>query len=274
MKQKFLLIILLTMLHISASAQQYVITVKDKMAIAKSSENLAVNIVKQQEYKKILEFSEDILGSYTNIEALQQKVLKDLKQAETVKDLHWADLSKSLYLANEMINGTVQAGLEIDVIIEHPLFQENPDEIYQDLFIAGSADGLPTDLNSFKEVKQKSQSLSTSFQKFAAERKAYAAVAFQYLAEDLMLKAVEMNEVLKQPVRLPAGRQGFTMTEAERMRLQTYSEEYLQLAGEMLEKSDKLLLEIAYCRPLQHQTDQQQKRLERAAIAHTSVLDY
>src|SRR5690606_16561700 len=142
----------------------------------------------------------------------------------------------------------VQPGIEIEYVIDHPLFQENPDEIYRDLFMAGSADVLPTDLNSFKAVKQKARSLSASFQQFAAERKAYAAVAFQYLSEDLMLKAVEMNEVLKLSDRLPAGRQGFTMTEAERMRLQSYAEEYLQLACEMLEKSDKLLLEIAYCR--------------------------
>ena len=265
--QKFLLIILLMMLHTLASAQQYVIIVIDKMGIAKSSANLAVNIFKQQEYKKILGFNEDILYSYTRIEALQQKVLEDLKQAETVKDLHWADLSKSLYLANEMINGTVQPGIEIDYVIDHPLFQDNSDEIYQDLFIAGAEDPLPSDLNSFKASMQKAQSLSTSFQQFAAERKAYAAVAYQYLSEDLMLKTVEMNEVLKQPAR-------FSMTEAERMRLQTYSEQYLQLAGEMLEKSDKLLLEIAHCRPLQNQVDQQQKRLERSAISRTLVLDY
>lgn len=61
-------------------------------------------------------------------------------------------------------------------------------------------------MNSFKLTKQWSQSLSNSFQQFATERKSYPAVAFQYLAEDLMLKAVEMNEVLKQPARLPVGK--------------------------------------------------------------------
>ena len=76
-----------------------------------------------------------------------------------------------------------------------------------------------------------------------------------------------MNEVLKQHAR-------FSMREAERMRLQSYSGQYMQLASVMLEKSDKLLLEIAHCRPLQNQSDQQQKRLERATIASTTVLDY
>ncbi len=267
MKQKFLLILLLMILHISASAQQSGIIIKDKKGIAKSNENMAFNIFKQQEYEEILGFNEEILGSYTQIEALQKMVLEDLKQSETVKDLHWADLSKSLYLADELIKGAVQPGIEIDYVIEHPLFQENPDEIYQDLFIAGSADGLPTDLNSLKQAKQRSQTLSNSFQQFAAERKAYAVVAYQYLAEDLILKSTEMNEVLKQ-------HNHFSMTEAEIMRLQSYAEAYLQLAGEMLEKSDKLLLEIAYCRPLQNQSDQAQKRLERATISRTIVLDY
>ena len=122
MKQKFLLMILLMMLQTLVNAQQYVIIVIDKKGIAKSSANLAVNIFKQQEYKKILEFNEDILHSYTNIEALQQKVLEDLKQAETVKDLYWSDLSKSLYLAGELVNGTIQPGIEIEYVIEHPLF--------------------------------------------------------------------------------------------------------------------------------------------------------
>jgi len=267
MKNKFLLVILLMMLQSLASAQQSGVIVKDKKATAKSNENMAVNIIKQHEYENILEFNEELLVSYTHIEALQQKVVNDLKQAETVKELHWADLSKSLYLAHELINGAVLPGIEIDYIIEHPLFQDNPDEIYQELFIAGSANVLPTNLNSFKETKQKSQTLSTSFQKLATERKAYAAVAFQYLSKDLMLKAVEMSEVLKQSGR-------FSMTEAERMRLQSYAEEYLQLASEMLEKSDKLLLEIAYCRPLQNQSIQAQKRLERATISRTKVLNY
>jgi hypothetical protein len=40
-------------------------------------------------------------------------------------------------------------------------------------------------MNSFKLTKQWSQSLSNSFQQFAAERKAYAAVAFQYLSGSL-----------------------------------------------------------------------------------------
>lgn len=64
------------------------------------------------------------------------------------------------------------------------------------------------------------------------------------------------------------------MTEVVRMRLQSYSEEYLQLASKMLEKSDKLLLEIASSRPLQNQSVQEQKRLERATISHTLVLDH
>jgi len=267
MKQKFLLIILLMMLPSFASAQHSGVIVKDKKAIAKSNENMAVNVIKQQEYETILGYNEDILFSYSNIDALQTKVLEDLKQAETVKDLHWSDLSKPLYLAGELVKGAVQPGIEIDYIIEHPLFQKSPDEIYHDVFIAGAGDPLPTDLNSFKEALQRSQSMSTSFQKLANERKAYAAVAFQYLSEDLMLKAVEMNEVLKQSGR-------FSMTEAERMRLQSYAEEYLQLAGDMLEKSDNLLLEITYCRPLQNQSTQAQKRLERSALSRTTVLDY
>lgn len=263
----FLLINLLTLISICVIAQEAGVVVKDKMAIDQSKKNLAVNIAKQQGHKDILEFSEGIQESYFQIEALQQKILQDLKLTRSVKDLHWADLSKSLYLANELVKGHIQSGLETDMIIEHPIFQKNLDEIYQELFVSDAGEPLPDDLGSYHQAKQKAQSLSNSFQQFTAERNAYTAVAFQYLSEDLILKAVEMNEVLKQPAR-------FAMTEAERMRLQSDSEEYLKLAGEMLEKSDQLLLKIAYCRPLQNQADQEQKRLERSIVSHTPVLNY
>ena len=255
--------LILLALYGSASAQLVI----DKKAIAKSGENVAVNVVKQQHYKKIRDFTEEIYGSYTAIESLQQRVLDDLKQAESVSDLRWADLSKSLYLATELIKGAVQPGMEVDFVIEHPVFQRSPNDTYRDLFVAGSADPLPTDLASLQQAQQTGQSLRASFQQLAAERKAYAAVAFQYLADDLMLKAIEMNEVLRQPRR-------FSMTEAERMRLQTFAEDYLLLAGQILERSDALLLDVTSVKPLRRQADQEQKRLERATIARTPVLDY
>ena len=263
MKRNILTTLILLALYTSATAQLVI----DQKAIVKSGENVAVNVIKQQHYKKIRDFTVEIHSSYRAIAYLQQRVLDDLKQAESIKDLHWADLSKSIYLATELITGAVQPGIEIEFVIEHPLFQRSPEETYRDLFVAGSADQLPTDLASLQQAKQTSQSLTASFHQLVAERKAYAAVAFQYLADDLMLKATEMNEVLKQPRR-------FSMTEAERMRLQTFTEDYLLLAGQMLERSDALLLNVADTKPLRRQADQEQQRLERAAIARTPVLDY
>jgi hypothetical protein len=248
----------------NAATAQLVI---DKKTIAKSGENFAINLAKAWKYGKIRDFTEEIDDSYAAIALLQQQVLDDLKQAETVSDLHWADLSKSVYLATELIRGATQPGLEINYVIEHPLFQRSPDDTYHDLFIAGGADALPADLSSLQQSKRTSRALSGSFQQLAAERKAYGAVAFQYLAEDLILKATEMNEVLKQSSR-------FSMTEAERMRLQTFSEDYLLLASQMLERSDALLLDITSVKPLQQQADQQQRQLERTTIARTRVLDY
>ena len=132
-----------------------------------------------------------------------------------MSDLRWADLSKSAYLATELIKGAMQPGIELNYVIEHPLFQRSPNDTYRYLFIADGAGGLPVDISSLRQAQQTSQSLTSSFHQLAAERKAYAAVAFQYLAEDLVAKATEMNEVLKQS-------SSFSMTEAERMRLQTF----------------------------------------------------
>ncbi len=263
MISKVLSILILMTLNYAVSAQLII----DKKAIAKSGENFAINILKGQHYKKIRDFSEDIQWSYTAIEDLQQQVLDDLKQVETVSDLRWADLSKSAYLATELIRGAVQPGIELNYVIEHPLFQRSPNDTYRYLFIADGAGGLPADISSLRQAQQTSQSLTSSFHQLAAERKAYAAVAFQYLADDLMLKATEMNEVLRQSGL-------FSMTEAERMRLQTFAEDYLLQAGQMLERSDALLLDITSVKPLQQQADQQQRQLERTTIARTRVLDY
>ena len=261
---------MLALLTSAASAQIII----DKKTIAKSGENLAINLLKGQQYGKIRDFTEALDDSYGALETLQQRVLDDLKQAESIRDLHWVDLSKSLYLATELVKGSAQPGLEVDMVVDHPLFNRHPDDTYQDLFIAGGGDALPNDIASLQQAQQTSRSLSTSLHQVAAEQKAYAAVAFQYLSEDLMLKATEMNEVLKQSQRLPAGRQGFSMTEAERIRLQTFAEDYLLLAGQMLERSDKLLLDVASVKPLQQQAHQEQKRLERITIARTPILDY
>ena len=64
------------------------------------------------------------------------------------------------------------------------------------------------------------------------------------------------------------------MTEAERIRLQTFAEDYLLLAGQMLERSDALLLDVACVKPLQRKADQRHKQLEQMVIARTPVLDY
>jgi hypothetical protein len=259
--------ILTTLISLTVCGSSSAQLVIDKKAIAKSGENIAMNVIKQQHYKKIRDFTEEIYGSYSAIEAFQQRVLDDLKQAESVSDLHWADLSKALYLATELIKGAAQPGIEVNYVIEHPILQRSSNDTYRDLFVVGSADALPTDLASLQQANQTSQSLRAGFHQMAAERKTYAAVAFQYLADDLMLKATEMNEVIRQSGQ-------FSMTEAERMRLQTFAEDYLLLAGQMLERSDALLLDVTSVKPLRQQADQQQRQLERTVIARTRVLDY
>ncbi|WKN44251.1 hypothetical protein [Tunicatimonas pelagia] len=249
----------------------------DKKAIAKSGENLAVNLLKGQQQGKIRDFTENIDTRYEAIKTLQQQVLDELQQAQSIRDLHWADLSKFVFLATELVKGPMQPQIEIDIVVEPLGFNWHPNELYRDLFMAGRADAMPNDLTSLKQAKQTSQSLSDGLHQVVAERKAYAAVAFQYLSEDLILKATEMNEVLKQSQHLSrpgVATPGFSMTEAERIRLQVFSEDYLLLAGQLLERSDALLQDVASVKSMRRQADQQQKRLERRTIARTRVLDY
>ena len=103
---------LLTLLLLAQTLQAQPFPVIDQEAIAKSSENLAANLTKAYQHGRILHFTEAIDESYTAIVSLQQQVLVDMKQAESIADLHWSDLSKSAYLATELVKGAVQPGIE------------------------------------------------------------------------------------------------------------------------------------------------------------------
>ncbi|MEQ9442157.1 MAG: hypothetical protein RIG62_24160 [Cyclobacteriaceae bacterium] len=255
------------LLGVSQTILAQPVLVIDKKAMVKSTENLSVNLLKNQRYKKIQDFTEGTRISYSEIQRLQQQVLEDLKNVSSVQDLSWSDLSKSIYLSTELIRGAREPSLEIDVLVEHPVFNQHYQDVYKSLFIAGGADPLPNDLTELQQAKQNRIALIHSFHQVAAERKAYAAVAFQYLSEDLLLKATELNEILKQPA-------WFSMTEAERIRLQSYTEDYLLLAARMLERSDQLLLEMASVKPMQQQAQQNRMQLERETIAQTPVQNF
>ncbi len=248
-------------------AQPYPVT--DADAIEQSTQHLLFNFLKQQQYKNILEEKQDMEHHYTALLSLQQQVIQQLKQAQSVQDLRWADLSKSIYLADELINGIRAPGVEFDFQIKHPLLEQSHDQIYKKLFIAGSGDPLPADMDEWKQAISVSNELMISFSKVAAGRKAYAAVAFQYLAEDLTQKAAEMNALLKQPQRL--SRPGFSMTEAERLQLQADAKGLLERATVMMERSDHLLLEVARTPTARQQAYQKQLQLKRGELGRVGV---
>ena len=64
-----------------ASAQLVI----DQKAIAKSTENLAINLLKGQQQGKIRDFTQNIDEGYQAIYTLQQQVLYDLKQTESIR---------------------------------------------------------------------------------------------------------------------------------------------------------------------------------------------
>ena len=78
-----------------------------------------------------------------------------MKQAESVADLHWSDLSKSVYLATELVKGAVQPGIEVEYVIEHPLFQRHPSDTYRQLFVADGTGPLPANLTSLRQSQTK-----------------------------------------------------------------------------------------------------------------------
>ncbi len=238
--------------------------VSDNKAQEQSLSNMIVNTIKAEQHKNVLDNFQGSTFSYNNLFTLQENVRQDLGQTVSIADLKWSDLSKSLYLATELIKGIRQPGMEFDFMIEHPVFQQSPDEIYQDLFVVDSENVLSENLQELNEAIQTSQSTTQSFHQLSCQRKAYAAVAFQYLSRDLLEKSLELNEALKTEQR-------FTMSETERMQLQKYCEDYLLLAQEMLLASDELLLSVGYDKILLKQARNVQKKLAYLTLSQTKL---
>jgi hypothetical protein len=256
-------------------AQPYL--VKDSEAIEQSTQHLVFNFLKQQRHREILEEKQGINRHYTALINLQQQVIQQLRQVRSVGDLQWADLSKASYLAEELVRGARSPGLEFDFRVEHPALEQSPAQTYRALFIAGAGDPLPATLQAIQEANHRSKALINSFTQVAGKRKAYAAVAFQYLSEDLKLKAAEMNALLKQSQRQSrpgVATPGFSMTEAERLKLQSEAEELLERAAQMLERSDQMLLEVAGTPVIQKQALEQQVRQERVELGGTQLFAY
>lgn len=264
MKSFFLFWLLSLLLISSLSAQSLIYLINDADAIEQSTQHLIFNFLKQQQYKNILDEKQEIDRHYTALVNLQQQVIQQLRQARSVQDLQWADLSKATYLAEGLIRGARSPGLEFDYRVEHPILEQSPAQTYRALFIAGSSDPLPATLQAIQEANHRSKALINSFTQLAAQRKAYAAVAFQYLSEDLIQKATEMNAFLKQSQR-------FSMTEAERFKLQTDADELLERVAQMLERSDQLLLEVAQTPAIRQQALKEQIRQERVELGRVEI---
>ena len=267
MKTTLLSGLLMAVMASSLSAQSLIYLVNDADAIEQSTQHLLFNFLKQQQYKNILNEKQETERHYTALVSLQQQVIQQLRQVRSVEDLQWADLSKASYLAEELIRGARSPGLEFDFRVEHPILEQSPAQTYRTLFVAGSSDPLPATLQAIQEAHHEREELINSFTQVAAQRKAYAAVAFQYLSEDLKLKAAEMNVLLRQP-------QQFSMTEAERLKLQSEADELLERAAQMLERSDQLLLEVAGTPAIRQQALKQQFRQERVELGGTQLFAY
>jgi hypothetical protein len=265
MKRLFLFGLLSLLLISSLSAQSLIYPVNDADAIEQSTQHLIFNFLKQQQYKNIRDEIQKTELHYTALVSLQQQVIQQLRQAHSVQDLQWADLSKATYLAEELIRGIRSPGLEFDFWVEHPILEQSQAQTYRTLFIAGSSDPLPATLQAIQEANHRSKALIYSFTQVAAQRKAYAAVAFQYLSVDLVQKAAEINALLRQP-------QQFSMTEAERLKLQADADELLERAAHMLERSDQLLLEVGSTPAIRQQALEQQIRQERVELGYTQLL--
>jgi hypothetical protein len=76
-----------------------------------------------------------------------------------------------------------------------------------------------------------------------------------------------MNVLLRQP-------QQFSMTEAERLKLQSEADEFLERAAQMLERSDQLLLEVAGTPAIRQQALEQQIRQERVELGASQLFAY
>jgi len=188
-------------------------------------------------------FSYLIEQKVTDIYELQEGYQEFLKQAETVNELDWADLTESQAHA---------LALETNMDAYVPAYQNiaslkkaydklkgigSVQSLYDQMDGFGANSALPQNLFDLEAMLENLSVNRAAFDEMAQKKKLQVALSYNQLAEDLLEKAQQLSQALLINER-------FSMTEGERLTSIKQAHDYILQSMDLKLQADQLVLDV------------------------------
>ncbi|WKN44925.1 hypothetical protein [Tunicatimonas pelagia] len=211
----------------------------------------------------------------SDIYDLQKDYQEFLKQAETTRELRWADLVSSqahaLSLETHM-DAYVPAYENVGTLMQAYATLEGINgalALYQELDGFGADTPLPPSYAALQVMLSDLSVNRGAFDEMAYKKKLQVALSYNEVAEDLLEKAQELGQALLVNER-------FSMTEGERLASIKQAHDYILQSMDLKLQSDQLVLDVM-SEAEQGQAGllkQYEQQLEREVVAITPLYQY
>ena len=275
MKTMLFFLVLLTTQFAIYSAHAQGIPVIDIAHVAMTVANGATLDDQLEKQEDQLKVSRQIEQKVKDIYRLQEDYQDFLKQAQTVRNLTWADLvhnqahalSLETYMdayvpAYENIGTLKQAYDALDGI-------GGAVQLYQALDGFGSDSSLPASIIALQQQLEELSVNRAAFDEMAYKKKLQVALSYNEVAGDLLDKAQELSQAL-------LINNQFSMTEGERLAAIKQAHDYILQSMDLKLDSDQLILNVVEAAE-ENQTGplkQYAHQLERQVLAATPLFSY
>ena len=248
------------------------------MDVAHIAMTVANGVILDDQLDKIedqLDVSRQIEQTVSDIYTLQDDYQDFLRQAESVQDLHWANLvssqSQALSLETRM-DAYVPAYENIAILKQAYQTLEGVGgalQMYQQLDGFGADTQLPASVAALHQQLEDLSVNRAAFDEMAYKKKLQVALSYNQVAEDLLEKAQELSQALLINER-------FSMTEGERLSSIKQVHDYILQSMDLKLESDQLVLDVmesaeeSKAGPIR----QYEQQLERQVLAATPLFTY
>ena len=208
---------------------------------------IANGVLIDQQTKEVEDQNEhlvEVIATTLSIYNLQDKIRKDLKKSGSIKDLQWSDHAGELFavlqISDEMEDyvENIEGFESIRDAYQNGDPVEGSFQLYDEVFgiLADKVEDFPEDWVSLREELSAVGENQAAVNEMIHKKKLNTALVYNQLAEELVEKAAEMSEGVKQNGR-------WSMTEAERLMLLKSSSDMILKSLSLKTESDNLILE-------------------------------
>lgn len=226
------------------NATEAQINVQDIEHKKKIEENVKRDARQIIQFETMEEISNEALDRIAAIRELQFAIQEALKKVESVKDLQWGNIDfflKKIVALSDDPDDYISNIPYCDRLKQLYTQIDKPMDFGQEMYsLLVSLDTEVPYPEEWAVLNQKMFEESIShfaFLEFADKRKVHIALVYQQLSDIKVLKAAEISDVLITAEK-------FSMTEADRIRILKYADEYVQESYRLKLKADRLINEL------------------------------